>query len=63
MTGTGPAIAVIYTVEAEEVVLAALASFPGTIVRTRVSTSPGMVLSEEEYAFHRKDILGGADHV
>jgi len=63
MTGTGPAIAVLYTVEAEEVVLAALASFPGTIVRTRVSTSPGMVLSGEEYAFHRNDILGGGDHV
>ena len=63
MTGTGPAIAVLYTAEAEEVVLAALASFPGTIVRTRVSTSPGMVLSGEEYALHRKDVLGGADHV
>ena len=63
MTGTGPAIAVMYIAEAEEVVLAALASFQGTIVRTRVNTSPGMVLSEEEYAFHRKDILGGGEHV
>ncbi len=63
MTGTGPAIAVLYTVEAEEVVLAALASFQGTIVRTRINTSPAMVLSEDEYAYHREDILGGGDHV
>ncbi len=63
MTGTGPAIAVAYTVEAEEVVLAALAPFQGTIVRTRVNPSPGMVLTGDEYARIRDEILGGGSHV
>jgi shikimate kinase len=63
MTGTGPAIAVVYTVEAEEAVLAALAPFQGTIVRTRVNPSPGMVLTEEEYAGFRGEILGGGERV
>jgi shikimate kinase len=63
MTGTGPAIAVVYTVEAEEAVLAALAPFQGTIVRTRVNPSPGMVLTPEEYALVRREVLGGGDRV
>jgi len=59
MTGTGPAIAVVHTAEASEAVLSALAPFQGTIVRTRVSNSPGVVLSEQEYQRTRDDILGG----
>lgn len=59
MTGTGPAIAVVHTAEASEAVLAALAPFQGTIVRTRVSTSPGMVLTEQRYQGTKEEILGG----
>ena len=59
MTGTGPAIAVVHTAEATEAVLAALAPFQGTIVRTRTSSSPGMVLSDEEYSLLREEIVGG----
>ena len=61
MTGTGPAIAVVYTAEASEAVLAALAPFQGTIVRTRTSSSPGVVLSAEEYWRLRKEVTGGGD--
>ncbi|UCC92454.1 MAG: shikimate kinase [Thermoplasmata archaeon] len=59
MTGTGPAIAVVHTAEATEAVLAALAPFQGTIVRTRTSSSPGMVLSGEDYRLLRDEIAGG----
>ncbi|MCJ2540042.1 MAG: shikimate kinase [Candidatus Thermoplasmatota archaeon] len=59
MTGTGPAIAVVHTASATEAVLAALAPFQGTIVRTRMSSSPGMVLSGEEYSLLREEIAGG----
>jgi shikimate kinase len=59
MTGTGPAIAVVHTASATEAVLAALAPFQGTIVRTRTSSSPGMVLSEEDYALLRSELTGG----
>jgi shikimate kinase len=59
MTGTGPAIAVVHTASATEAVLAALAPFQGTIVRTRMSSSPGMVLSGEEYSRLREEIAGG----
>ena len=61
MTGTGPAIAVVHTAEATEAVLAALAPFQGTIVRTRTSSSPGMVLSDTEYSRHRDEIMGGGN--
>jgi shikimate kinase len=59
MTGTGPAIAVVHTAEATEAVLAALAPFQGTIVRTRTSSSPGMVLSGEDYQTFRNEATGG----
>jgi shikimate kinase len=59
MTGTGPAIAVVHTTEATEAVLAALAPFQGTIVRTRTSSSPGVVLSEDEYSALREEMTGG----
>ena len=59
MTGTGPAIAVVHTAEASEAVLAALAPFQSTIVRTRTSSSPGMVLSEEDYQRLRREVVGG----
>jgi shikimate kinase len=59
MTGTGPAIAVVHTAEATEAVLAALAPFQGTIVRTRTNSSPGMVLSDQGYASLREEIIGG----
>lgn len=62
MTGTGPAIAVVHTAEATEAVLAALAPFQGTIVRARTSSSPGMVLSDEEYSRLRERIEGGDRH-
>jgi shikimate kinase len=62
MTGTGPAIAVIHTAEVTEAVLAALAPFQGTIVRARTSSSPGMVLSDEEYSRLREKIEGGDHH-
>ncbi len=59
MTGTGPAIAVVHTAEATEAVLAALAPFQGTIVRTRTSSSPGVVLSDQQYSRVREEIAGG----
>jgi shikimate kinase len=59
MTGTGPAIAVLHTAEASEAVLAALAPFQGTIVRTRTCSSPGVVLSDTEYAEIRREMTGG----
>ncbi len=59
MTGTGPAIAVVHTAEASEAVLAALAPFQGTIVRTRTSSSPGVVLSAEEYTRLKDELTGG----
>jgi shikimate kinase len=62
MTGTGPAIAVVHTAEASEAVLAALAPFQGTIVRTRTSSSPGVVLSDTEYLDLRQEMLGGGAH-
>jgi shikimate kinase len=62
MTGTGPAIAVIFTVEATEAVLAALAPFQGTIVRTRTNSSPGMVLSVERFSQIREEITGGVEN-
>jgi shikimate kinase len=63
MTGTGPAIAVLHTAEESDAVLAALAPFQGTIVRTRTSSSPGMVLSDTEYQDLREEITGGGVHV
>jgi shikimate kinase len=63
MTGTGPAIAVVHTAKATEAVLAALAPFQGTIVRTRTSSSPGMVLSGSDYSRLREEIVGGEAHV
>lgn len=62
MTGTGPAIAVVHTAEVTEAVLAALAPFQGTIVRARTSSSPGMVLSDDEYSRLREEIAGGDRH-
>lgn len=59
MTGTGPAIAVICTAEAEEAVLAALAPYQGTIVGTGISTSRGEVLSQDEFDRLRAEIEGG----
>ncbi len=59
MTGTGPAIAVVHTAEVTEAVLAALAPFQGTIVRTRTSFSPGVVLSEDEFNKLREEVVGG----
>ena len=62
MTGTGPAIAVVHTAEVTEAVLAALAPFQGTIVRARTSSSPGMVLSDDDYSQFREKIAGGDRH-
>ena len=60
MTGTGPAIAVLCTVEDLEAVLAALAPFQGTLVRTGVNREPGRALTPAEYARMRDEIMGGA---
>jgi shikimate kinase len=59
MTGTGPAIAVVHTASATEAVLAALAPFTGTIIRSRINSSPGVVLSDTEYSLLREEIAGG----
>ncbi len=60
MTGTGPAIAVLCTVEDLEAVLAALAPFQGTLVRTGVNREPGRTLAPGEYADLRDEVMGGA---
>jgi shikimate kinase len=61
MTGTGPAIAVLVTDEASEAVLAALAPFQGSLVRTGINTAPARTLGMEEYSMLRDDVLGGDD--
>jgi shikimate kinase len=61
MTGTGPAIAVLVTEEASEAVLAALAPFQGTLVRTVINTTPARTLGREEYSNLKEEILGGGD--
>ena len=62
MSGTGPAIAVLTDAAAEEAVLDALAPFTGTIVRSGISTAPGMVLSEGAYQDLLDELSGGASH-
>jgi shikimate kinase len=62
MTGTGPAIAVLVTEDATEAVLAALAPFPGTIVRARINSAPGEVLSPEDYIPIRDSISRGGQN-
>ena len=59
VTGTGPAIAVLCTVEDLEVVLEALAPFKGILVRAGVNREPGKVLAPDEYARLHDDIMGG----
>jgi shikimate kinase len=61
MTGTGPAIAVLVTDEASEAVLAALAPYQGTLVRTAINTSPARTLGREEFSLLRDEVIGGGD--
>jgi shikimate kinase len=59
MTGTGPAITVLVAADELEAVLAALAPFNTEIIRTDISSTPGQVLSDREYATSRSEITGG----